>query len=275
MLGRDVERVARGRGHDVFALTHEALDVTDSRAVDACVARRRPETVINCAAWTDVDGAEDRERDATRINNEGAALVAAAAESEGASVLYPSTDYVFDGSKRAPYVESDMPSPISAYGRSKQAGETAVAISNPRHFIVRTSWLFGCGGGNFVETMLRLGGEQPEVLVVSDQIGCPTYTSHLATALVDLVEGEAYGIHHVAAEGTCSWFEFAQEIFDQEGLETRVMSATTDMLARKARRPTYSVLRSERGDAVQLPHWREGLASYLAERRRSPAEALA
>jgi dTDP-4-dehydrorhamnose reductase len=160
-----------------------------------------------------------------------------------------------------------MPAPISAYGRSKQAGETSVAVSNPRHFIVRASWLFGVGGKNFVETMLRLGNEQPEVLVVSDQVGCPTYTRHLGEALAVLLEGEDFGIHHIAAAGRCSWYEFAQEIFDQAGVECRVMAGTTEMLARKAPRPAYSVLGSERSDPITLPHWKRGLAEYLAERR--------
>ena len=266
------------RRHEVIPLVRAELDVTDPGAVDAALADYRPHAVINCAGWTDVDGAEDNEPEARRVNNEGAALVAAAAASVGAKVLYPSTDYVFDGSRGRPYLESNMPAPISAYGRSKQAGETAVEVANPRHFIVRTSWLFGLGGQNFVETMLRLGGEQPEVLVVSDQVGCPTYTRHLAEAIANLVEGEAFGIHHIAGGGSCSWFEFAQEIFDQVGLECRVMSATSDMLGRKAPRPAYSVLGSERDDPVLLPPWRQGLSDYLAERELSgspPAEAAA
>jgi dTDP-4-dehydrorhamnose reductase len=213
-----------------------------------------------------VDGAEDSEREATRVNSEAAGVAAAAAASVGAKVVYPSTDYVFDGSKRSPYVESDLTAPLSAYGRSKLAGETSVEVANERHFIVRSSWLYGLGGRNFVEAMLALGAEQPEVLVVSDQVGCPTYTAHLAAAIATLIEGDEYGIHHLAGGGSCSWYEFAQEIFDQSGLECRVMSATTDMLARKAPRPPYSVLGTERRGALELPSWRQGLAAYLAER---------
>jgi dTDP-4-dehydrorhamnose reductase len=195
------------------------------------------------------------------------ALLAAAAAEHGASILHLSSDYVFDGSKRTPYVESDLTGAISAYGRSKQAGETSVAIANRRQFIVRSSWLFGAGGPNFVETMLRIAGEQPEVVVVTDQIGCPTYTRHLAQALALVIESEDYGIHHIAASGSCSWYEFAQEIFDQEGLECRVMAGTTEMLARPAPRPALSALVSERDDPIMLPDWRQGLAEYLAERR--------
>ena len=273
MLGREVTAASHARGHEVVALAHGALDVTDPPAVEDAISRYRPEAVVNCAAFTDVDGAEDDERGAMRVNDEGAALLAAAAGAIGAKVLYPSSDYVFDGAARRPYLESAIPAPLSAYGRSKQAGETSVAVSNSRHFIVRSSWLFGLGGKNFVETMLRLGREQPEVLVVSDQVGCPTYTRHLGAALALLVEGEEYGIHHIAGGGGCSWYEFAQEIFDQAGVECRVMAASTEMLARKAPRPAYSVLGSSRPDPISLPHWQKGLAEYLAARELAEAPA--
>jgi dTDP-4-dehydrorhamnose reductase len=267
MLGRDVVRACQVRGHRVVGLTHSDLDITDGAWVDQVVSGSRPDVLVNCAAWTDVDGAEDHEAEATRLNSEAAGVAAAAAASVGAMVLYPSTDYVFDGRKRSPYVESDLTSPLSAYGRSKLAGETSVQVANERHFVVRSSWLYGVGGRNFVETMLALAGaDQPEVLVVSDQVGCPTYTAHLAVAIASLIEGDAYGIHHVAGAGSCSWYEFAQEIFDQSGVECRVMAATSDMLDRKAPRPAYSVLGTERRDAPALPTWREGLAAYLAER---------
>ena len=266
MLGRDVTAACHARDHEVVALAHAALDITSPPALEEAVTRYEPDAVVNCAAFTDVDGAEDDEAGAMRINDEGAALLAAAAASIGAKVLYPSSDYVFDGSAREPYVESDLPSPLSAYGRSKLAGETSVAVANPRHFIARSAWLFGLAGKNFVETMLRLGREQSEVMVVTDQVGCPTYTRHLGDAIALLVEGEAFGIHHLAAGGQCSWYEFAQEIFDQAGVECRVMSATTEMLARKAPRPAYSALGSERPDAITLPYWRKGLAGYLTAR---------
>jgi dTDP-4-dehydrorhamnose reductase len=267
MLGQDVVSACRRKGADVVALTRAQLDITDGPAVDKAVGTHRPDVVVNCAAWTDVDGAEDHEREATRVNSEGAGLVAVAAAEVGAAILHPSSDYVFDGKKRSPYVESDPTGPLSAYGRSKLAGETSVAAVNRRHLVVRSSWLFGAAGRNFVETMLQLADRQSEVLVVSDQVGCPTYTVHLAEAIARLVEGEAYGVHHVAASGSCSWFEFAQEIFDQSGVECRVMGASTRMLARKAPRPPYSALESERPDAIRLPGWREGLSEYLRERK--------
>ncbi len=268
MLGSDLVPALEERGHQVVGLSRRQLDITDARAVEAALAAYRPDAVINCAAWTDVDGAEADEGGATRLNGEAAALTAAAAAGIGASFVFVSTDYVFHGDSTVPYVESDPLDPIGAYGRSKLSGETAVAVANPRTFIVRTSWLFGRHGKNFVETMLGLSNE-PEVLVVSDQVGCPTYTVHLAAALAELIETDEYGVHHISGSGECSWFEFAQEIFDQSDAETRVMAGTTEMLARPAPRPSYSVLRSERRDPIVLPHWRRGLLEYLAERAQA------
>jgi dTDP-4-dehydrorhamnose reductase len=176
-------------------------------------------------------------------------------------VVYVSTDYVFDGTKREPYLESDPVNPRSAYGRTKLAGERATAEANPRHVIARSSWLFGAGGRNFVETMLGLG---PEVRVVDDQIGSPTFTGHLAEALVELARGEQFGVHHLAASGSCSWYEFAREIFARAGSDTRVQPCTTAEFPRPAPRPAYSVLGSERGH--RLPAWQEGLDAYLGVR---------
>jgi len=266
MLGQDVVGAAQRRGHEVVAMSRYDLDVTDPASIDRAIAELRPEAVIDCAAFSDVDGAEDDERGAMAINDTGAGLLAAAAAGIGASILYPSSDYVFDGTKAAPYLEDHMPDPINAYGRSKLGGEVSVAAANPRHFIVRTSWLFGLGGGNFVETMLRIGGEQPEVLVVSDQRGCPTSCTDLAEGMVRLIGTDRYGIHHMVGDGDCTWFEFAVEIFDQAHMETRVMSATTELMARKAKRPAYSVLGQSREDAILLQPWQHALRRYLDDR---------
>lgn len=267
MLGRDVMLAADNAGHQVIGFGHAELDVTDDEAVRAKVEGERPDVVINCAAWTDVDGAEEDEEAATAINGAAAGAVSAAAASVGATVVYVSSDYVFDGAKATPYVETDQPAPLSAYGRSKLAGEDATAAANNRHFIVRSSWLFGIGGSNFVETMLRLAADHGEVLVVRDQIGSPTYTWHLAYGVVRLIEGVEYGIHHMAGGGACSWYEFAREIFEQGGVECRVLSATTEMLGRPAPRPPYSALASGREHAIALPSWQDGLAGYLAQRK--------
>ena len=266
MLGSDVVRAAEFVNHQVVPVTRAELDVTDRGAAERLLLEERPDAVINCAGYTDVDGAEDDLDGAMDVNAEGAASVAAAAREIGSKVVYPSSDYVFDGSKSEPYVESDEPRPLSIYAQSKLAGEHETAELNPRHFVVRSAWLFGTSGRNFVETMLALGSDHGEVLVVRDQVGCPTYTAHLADALVRLVDTEAFGLHHIASQGECSWFDFAQEIFIQSGVECRVMSCTTEELGRPAPRPAYSALGTERLDALYLPHWKEGLASYLAER---------
>jgi dTDP-4-dehydrorhamnose reductase len=258
---------SRLAGPDVIRMVRSDLDVTDRGAVRQAFEKARPDAVINCAAWTDVDGAEADEARATVLNGDAAGIVAAAARGVGAAVVQPSTDYVFDGAKRTPYVESDEVAPQSAYGRSKLAGEQAVAAANERHFIVRTSWLFGSGGKNFVDTMLGLGRERDELKVVGDQVGRPTYTAHLADALGELARAEAYGIHHVAGGGEpCSWFEFARAIFEEAGADVRVTPCTTEEFPRPARRPAYSVLDSERPDAIRLPDWRFGLSAHLAER---------
>jgi dTDP-4-dehydrorhamnose reductase len=211
--------------------------------------------VLHAAAWTNVDGAEDDPQGAAAVNVTG---VRHAAEL-GAPLLVYSSDYVFDGRKGRPYVESDAPNPLGAYGRSKLYGEGA---AGERAWVVRSSWLFGPTGHNFVRTMLRLAAERDEVSVVDDQRGCPTYVGHLAEATRALVE-LPFGVYHVAAAGDCTWADFAEAIFAERGLECRVRRITTAELGAKAPRPAYSVLRSEKG-APELPHWREGLRECLA-----------
>jgi dTDP-4-dehydrorhamnose reductase len=258
MLGRDVAAAAEGAGHDVTALARRDLAITDPAAVRATVAAARPDAVINCAAWTDVDAAEEHEVDALRINGTGAGHVAAAAP----YVVHVSTDYVFEGSATLPYRETDPTAPAGAYGRSKLAGEVLVAAAGD-HAIVRSAWLFGVHGRNFVATMLRLGEDRDEVNVVADQFGCPTFTGHLAGALVDIAERRLRGILHVAGGGSCSWHELAQATFDEAGLDCRAVPVTTAEFPRPARRPAWSVLGSTRPDAPVLPPWREGLSAYL------------
>jgi dTDP-4-dehydrorhamnose reductase len=267
MLGRDVMLAAGNAGHDVVGFGRTELDVTDPAGLAKKFDLERPDVVINCAAWTDVDGAEAAEQAAFAVNGTGAGNVAAAAAALGASVVYVSSDYVFDGAKGAPYVESDQPAPLSAYGRTKLAGEEATVAANKRHFVVRSAWLFGIGGPNFVETMLRLAGSGNEVLVVRDQIGAPTYTWHLAYGIVRLIEGLEFGIHHMAAAGQCSWYDFAREIFEQAKVECKVLSITTEEFGRPAPRPPFSALTSQREHAIRLPSWQDGLAGYLAQRQ--------
>jgi dTDP-4-dehydrorhamnose reductase len=266
MLGRDVVLAAQEVNHEPIALGHDELDILHREDVERAVIDSNAGAVINCAAWTDVDGAESHREEAVAANGTGAGIVAAAAAAVEVPVIYPSSDYVFDGSREDGYVESDQTGPISAYGQSKLAGEEETAAANPRHFIVRSSWLFGVNGRNFVDTMLGLADTQDEVVVVRDQVGCPTYTGHLAAGLVRLLDGDDYGIHHMAGGGRCSWYEFAVEIFRQAGSDCRVLSATSDMLDRPAPRPAFSVLVSEREHPIFLPDWQEGLADYLVER---------
>jgi dTDP-4-dehydrorhamnose reductase len=257
MLGRDVVAAAETAGHDVVALARRDLDIADADAVRAAIEAARPDAVINCAAWTDVDGAEEHEEQATLINGTGAGNVAAVAP----FMVHVSSDYVFDGSGSEPYTEGDPTGPRSAYGRSKLAGEHAVAAAGD-HAIVRSAWLFG-PGKNFVATMLRLAEDRDEVDVVADQIGCPTFTGHLAPALVEIAEQRLRGISHVAGSGQCSWHELAVAAFAEAGVSCTVNPVTTAEFPRPAPRPAWSVLASTRPDAPVLPAWREGLSSYL------------
>ena len=265
MLGQDLVAAAGAAGHDALGLSRAQLDITDADAVARAVSSARPDVVVNCAAWTNVDGAESDEAGALAANRAGAGNLARAAAAAGAWTIHVSSDYVFDGAKRSPYLESDPVGPLSAYGRTKLAGERAVAQAAPeRHTIVRSSWLFGAGGPCFPATILRLAAERDQLNVVDDQVGCPTFTRHLATALVHIAARRPGGLLHVAGAGTCSWYEFAREIVAGAALRCEVRPCTTADMPRPATRPAYSVLRSERGDeAPVLPDWRAGLAEYL------------
>jgi len=240
---------------EVTALRREDWDVTYPPSDK--LSQAGLDLVLHTAAWTDVDGAEADPQGATAVNVGGTANVAAL----GAPLVAFSTDYVFDGHKREPYVESDAPNPLSSYGRSKLHGEAAAGEDA---WIVRSSWLFGPTGHNFVRTMLRLGAERDEVAVVDDQRGCPTYVGHLASAVRELVDADRpRGVWHLAADGDCTWADFAEAIFTESGLDCRVRRLTSEELGRPAPRPAYAVLRSERADAPRLPHWREGLSACL------------
>ena len=212
-----------------------------------------PGLVLHAAAWTNVDDAETDRGGAWRVNVEGTRNVV----SLGAPVVYYSTDYVFDGAKRHPYVESDPTNPLSVYGQTKLEGEQQVHSG----WIVRSSWLFGWSGTNFLRTMLRLGAERDEVAVVDDQRGSPTFVDHLALATKEVL-ALPHGVYHVAAEGECTWADFAEEIFFAAGLSCRVLRITTEEYGAPAPRPAYSVLRSEKG-APPLPHWRQGMRDCL------------
>jgi dTDP-4-dehydrorhamnose reductase len=278
MLGRDVMRAGARAAHELVGLAHGALDVTDARAVERAISAARAElggldALINCAAFTDVDGAESQREQAFAVNAEGPGNLAAAAAAVGVRLIHVSTDYVFAGeppldARGAPraYVESDPTGPRSVYGQSKLAGEQAVLGGSRDHTVVRSSWLFGVDGRNFVATMLDLASRRDAVQVVTDQVGCPTWTGHLAPALIGLVERDVRGLVHLAGAGHASWNGFAEEIFRQAEVNCRVEPATSSEMARPAPRPAWSVLESEREELVPMPDWRDGLAGYLAAR---------
>ena len=240
-------------GDELLALDRAGWDVRH----EAPPLPWTPDLVLHAAAWTNVDAAEDDPQDAAAANVGGTANVAAL----GAPLVAFSSDYVFDGAKAGAYVESDAPAPLSAYGRSKLHGE---AVAGERAWVVRSSWLFGETGHNFVRTMLRLGAERDEVAVVDDQRGCPTYVGHLADATRELVDaGAGFGVWHLAAAGDCTWADLAEAVFEDGGLDCRVRRIATAEFGAKAPRPRTSILRSEKG-APALPHWRDGLRACLA-----------
>ncbi len=271
MLGHDVRRVGERAGHELILADLPELDITDEQAVVSFYERERPEATINCAAWTDVDGAESHRQAAHAVNARGAGNLARAAAGIDSPLLHISTDYVFDGSapldangRARAYVESDQTAPRSVYGETKLAGERQVLIASPAHTVVRTAWLYGIDGPNFVATMLRLAGEREAVQVVDDQVGSPTWSGHLAPAILGLLERQVSGLVHLTGAGSVSWNGFAKEIFRQAEVDCRVEPATSAEMARPAPRPAWSAMESEREDVLPMPDWRDGLAGYMA-----------
>ena len=262
-LGSDLQRVLADE--DVCALGRSDLDVTDLRAVADAIAEVRPDVVVNSAAYTAVDAAETDEDAAYRVNAVGAGAVASAVARTGGRLIHVSTDYVFDGESTVPYEVGDPTAPKTVYGRSKLAGEQAVRELLPQVYVVRTAWLYGETGGNFVKMIARLERERPTIAVVDDQLGTPTWTAQLAGALVELGRSSAAaGVYHCTNSDSTTWFNFAQAIFEELGAEpSRVSPMTTADVSRPAPRPTYSVLsdRAWRGAGLTpLPHWRSALS---------------
>jgi len=256
----DIEIAGFGRGE---------LDVTEPEQCRNVIGSYKPEVVIHCAAYTKVDQAESEPDEAYRVNADGTRNAALAAEQIGAKFVYISTDYVFDGKANAPYRENDRPDPQSVYGKSKLAGEQLVQSLSSRYFIVRTSWVYGKYGSNFVKTMLRLAEERDRLKVVNDQVGSPTYTLDLAQFLLELVKTDHYGIFHVSNTGACSWYEFAKAIFEERGLHVQVEPCATAEFPRPAPRPAYSVLDhgAIRAHGLKpLRPWREALRSFLQQK---------
>jgi dTDP-4-dehydrorhamnose reductase len=278
MLGHDVMRAGERAGHELVGVDLPELDITDAEAVGPLVAGLQQGSgslhgIVNCAAWTDVDGAESRRAQARAVNVEGASVLAGVASAAEIPLLHLSTDYVFDGiapldpdGEPRPYLESDPTGPRSVYGETKLEGEHAVLRASSGNTVVRTAWLYGLDGSNFVDTMLRLGAERDAVQVVTDQVGSPTWSGHLAPALIGLLERSVKGLVHMTGGGHVSWNGFAQEIFRQAEVDCRVEPTTSEQFVRPAPRPAWSALESERDDVLPLPPWQDGLAGYLAAR---------
>jgi len=247
----------------------EEFNITIPEEVDAFIDSVRPDVLINCAAMTDVDGCESEIDKAMSINGDGPGYLAAAARRSGSPILHVSSDYVFDGEKEGEYIEDDPVNPTSVYGRSKLAGEESVREANPGHWLVRTQWLYGPGGGNFVDTMLRLSAERSELHVVNDQFGCLTYAVDLAAQIIRIVEqSPPHGVYHCSNNGSASWFEVTRRILDLSGRQhVKLLPITSKELDRPARRPHFSVLRNRNlantiGDGMRP--WEEALAEFVA-----------
>ncbi|MHA6483040.1 dTDP-4-dehydrorhamnose reductase [Paenibacillus sp. strain BS8-2] len=250
----------------LFPLTRSDLDVTNEEQCLAVFQRIQPEVIIHCAAYTAVDLAEADPEAAYAVNSRGTRNVALAAKAVGAKLCYISTDYVIDGKATLPYETDAMTNPTSVYGKSKLAGELAVQELVDRHYIVRTSWVFGSYGNNFVKTMLRIGAEKRELQVVNDQQGSPTYTYDLANLLLQLVKTENYGMFHVSNSDSCSWYDFAKSIFQFSEMDVEVVPCSTEQFPRPAKRPAYSVFSHHAIRAAGLPpmrSWQEALRYYL------------
>lgn len=266
MLGKDL--LAAFPKDNVVGLSSQDADLRDDSGVLSAVQQAQPEWIILSAAYTDVDGCEKDPARAFAVNRDGAASVARAAIQMGSRLIFISSDYVFDGEKRTPYEADDPCSPINVYGRSKAEAEIRLREIAPDCCIVRTSWLFGAGGKCFPDTMLKLAKAQPELRVVDDQRGCPTYTPDLAGAIASLVRKKASGIVHVTNSGSCSWFEFAHAILAGGNPQTRLIPIATAEFPRPAKRPAYSVLsgRSLERFGINLPDWEDALTRYLLKR---------
>jgi len=270
-LGRELLRVfsVDGPAHGVDL---PELDISNAAAVARLLDGVSPDLIINAAAYTNVEAAEDDREGAFRANEAGARHVAQVASVRKVPVVYYSTDYVFGGSKSTPYLPTDPISPIGVYAKSKAAGEQATIAANTRHFIIRTAWLYGPGGNNFVEKILRAAESRPELRVVSDEIGSPTHTEDLAQATRALCKTTAFGVYHAVNEGFCSRFEFAQAILCMAGVKTPVQPCLSTEFPTKAERPLYSVLSNaklEQASGYRMRPWKEALERYLA-RRENP-----
>ena len=265
-LGHDAAKVLERRGVPFLGVSSKELDITDREAVRRMLDEYRPDAVLHCAAWTKVDQAEDEPARCMSVNADGTRNIAGACREIGAKLLYVSTDYVFPGTGDKPWETDDETGPLNVYGKSKLAGEEAVRAMPDRYFIVRTSWVIGEHGNNFVKTMLRLADTNPELRVVDDQIGSPTFTMDLAPLLCDMIETEKYGVYHATNEGFCSWAELAESVFRLARKDVSVRRVSTEEYGAKAARPYNSRLSKRSLDAggfARLPEWKSSLSRLL------------
>ncbi len=271
LLGTNLLPVLERKGHEVLATDVEELDITDPEQVRKVVSDFKPEGVINCAAYTQVDRAEEEKEKACLVNGVGVQNLAAACASHNAFLLHISTDYVFNGEKESPYTPSDLPQPINAYGWSKLMGEQYLQQSGAKYFLLRTSWLYGRGGPNFVDTILRLATQQKEIRVVVDQRGSPTWAANLAAFIGQILSSQKYGLYHVTdeTEGGISWYDFAREIVRLAGMSSEVIPVSSKEFIRPAARPKNSVLdlsSTKEAFGLVFPGWKESLRNYLKQK---------
>ncbi|MBY0600239.1 dTDP-4-dehydrorhamnose reductase [Bacillus bingmayongensis] len=267
-LGKEFVAYFVEKGYTLYSFTRKKLDVTDTVSLFLIMKKLQPDLVLHCAAYTQVDAAEENWKEAYAVNAVGTRNIAVASEAIGAKLVYFSTDYVFDGERACDYHEFDQTNPLNVYGASKFAGEEAIRNFHSRYFIVRTSWLYGRHGPNFVRTMQTLADTKKELRIVGDQIGCPTYTKDLVCKIEEIVQTNRYGVYHVSNQGKCSWFEFACRIFQEMGAEVKAIPVKTEEYGAKADRPRYSVLQHlclELNGFSPMRHWEEALREYLLE----------
>ncbi|MDB8559585.1 dTDP-4-dehydrorhamnose reductase [Turicibacter sanguinis] len=265
-LGHDVVKDLKKRGHQPIGVDREEMDLMNNESIRHFIMDTRPEAIIHCAAYTAVDKAEEEVEVCYQVNAEAVKVIAECAKELEVKLIYISTDYVFDGTKDGEYVETDTPNPINVYGASKLKGEQYVQELLTNYYIVRISWVFGINGNNFIKTMRRLGTERDELNIIHDQVGSPTYTADLAPLLVDMIETDKYGIYHATNEGFCSWYEFANEIFKQSGIEVKTNPITTDQYPTAAKRPMNSKMSKDKlikNDFKIIDNWKNALNRYL------------
>ena len=265
-LGYDVVKELEKRGHQPIGVDREEMDLMNNEVIRTYIMNLRPEAIIHCAAYTAVDKAEEEVEICYQINAEAVKVIAECAKELDVKLIYISTDYVFDGTKEGEYVETDLPNPINVYGASKLKGEQYVQSLLEKYYIVRISWVFGENGNNFIKTMLRLGLERDELNIIDDQIGSPTYTADLAPLLVEMMEKTKYGIYHATNEGFCSWYEFANEIFKQSGIDVKTNPITTDQYPTAAKRPMNSRMSKKKlveAEFKELSKWKQSVSYYI------------